>query len=267
MMKYSPEHLCRQVLPIVEQTAVFIRGELGKVQQSAIEEKALNSLVSYVDQEAEQSLVKGLSTLLPEAVYLTEEATTEQALGDWRWIIDPLDGTTNFLFQLPHFAVSVALEHKGEAVVGVVYDVMRSECFYAWAGGGAWLNGQQIYCRANDQLADSLLATGFPYYDYERMTGYLEAFAFLMQNTRGIRRWGAAALDLAFTACGRFDGFFEYSLNAWDIAAGILLVREAGGVVTDFQGENRSLANGEIVAASSSIHSDLLAIVQKSMQP
>ena len=265
MSEASLEQLCRQAMLVVQQTGDFIRGELGKVTRSEIEEKALNSLVSYVDQQAEQQLVAGLSALLPGSVFLTEEETTEQASGSHRWIIDPLDGTTNFLFQLPHFAVSVALEVDNELALGIILDVMREECYYAWTGGGAWLDNRPIQCRPNDSLQDSLLATGFPYYDYARMSGYLKAFSYLMENTRGIRRWGAAALDLAFTAAGRFDGFYEYSLNAWDVAAGIVLVREAGGVVTDFQGGSQSLHKGEIVAGSKQIQPLLLDVVRRSM--
>lgn len=261
MLNYAD--LCQQALPIIRQTGAFIRTELGRVSQAAIEEKSLNSLVSYVDRQAEEQLVKGLSELFPPAGFLTEEETVDQEKQHYRWIIDPLDGTTNFLFQVPIFAVSVALEAAGELVLGVVYEVNRDECFYAWQGGGAYLNGHAIQCRANIDVADSLFATGFPYYDYEQLQGYLGVLSYLVQHSRGIRRLGAAAVDLAYVAAGRFDGFYEYSLQAWDVAAGIVLIREAGGIVTDFVGKNSCLESGEIVAGSTAIQPRLLSIVQE----
>lgn len=260
MLQYA--ELCQQTLPLIRQTGAFIRAELGRVSQTAIEEKSLNSLVSYVDRQAEEQLVQGLSTLLPAAGFLTEEETVDQEQQHFRWIIDPLDGTTNFLFQVPNFAISVALEAGGELVLGVVYEINRDECFYAWQDGGAFLNGQAIRCRANDNVADSLFATGFPYYDYRQLERYLKVLSHLVQRSRGIRRLGAAALDLAYVAAGRFDGFYEYTLQAWDVAAGIVLIREAGGVVTDFSGGNSCLENGEIVAGSVAIQPQLLSIVQ-----
>lgn len=256
------EQLCHQILPLIQRTGAFIRTELGRVNRAAIEEKSLNSLVSYVDRQAEEQLVDGLKDLLPMAGFLTEEETIDQEQQHYRWIIDPLDGTTNFLFQVPNFAISVALEAVGELVLGVVYEVNRNECFYAWQGGGAFLNGQAIKCRANDQVADSLFATGFPYYDYEQLQGYLRVLSYLVQHSRGIRRLGAAAVDLAYVAAGRFDGFYEYSLQAWDVAAGIVLIREAGGTVTDFSGGNTCLDSGEIVAGSPAIQEQLLSIVR-----
>ncbi|MEL7247297.1 MAG: inositol monophosphatase family protein [Bacteroidota bacterium] len=257
-------HLCTQVENVAREAGLFLMQEIGRVNQDQIEEKSLNSLVSYVDRTAEEMIVADLTALLPEAGFLTEEETTNQDTNTpQRWIIDPLDGTTNFLFGLPCFSVSIALEVEKELVLGVVYEPNRQECFSAWAGGGAHLNGQPIKVRSNDQLAKSLLATGFPYYDYSRMEPYINLFRHLAKNTRGIRRWGSAAIDLAYTAAGRFDGFYEYSLNAWDVAAGIVLVREAGGIVTDFSGQNDSLNNGEIVAASAAIHDLLLAQVQQ----
>lgn len=258
--------LCQQVEQVARNAGAFLLQESGKVTQEQIEEKTLNSLVSYVDRTAEEMIVEGLRQILPAADFLTEEETVAQSsTANARWIIDPLDGTTNFLFGLPCYSVSIALEHEGELVIGVVYEPTRSECFSAWRNGGAYLNGTAIQVRQNELLPRALLATGFPYYDYSKMDNYLSLFRHLAQNTTGIRRWGSAAIDLAFTACGRFDGFYEYSLNAWDVAAGIVLVREAGGIVTDFGGLQQSLANGEIVAASTALHSKLLQTVQEHM--
>ncbi len=255
------EQLCQQARPLIVQTGAFIRAELGKVNHQDIVTKALNSLVSYVDQTAEKQLVAGLNRLLPEATFLTEEETVDTKHSDLQWIIDPLDGTTNFLHQLPVFSVSVALQKQGKIVLGIVYEINRDECFYAWAGGGAYCNDHPIRVSRNTALADSLIATGFPYYDYDRIKTYLQVLAELMKGTRGIRRFGSAAVDLAYTACGRFDGFFEYSLNAWDVAAGILLVQEAGGVVTDFSGGDNYLFGGEMIACSKGIQEEFAKTV------
>jgi myo-inositol-1(or 4)-monophosphatase len=257
------KNICEKSIPVIKATGNFIREELGKVSSGEIEEKSLNSLVSYVDKTAEEQLVKGLSGILPEAGFITEEETVAQESKSFNWIIDPLDGTTNFLFQIPVFSVSVALEQAGELVVGMVYEINRDECFYGWKGGGAFLNEQLIKVSGRETLAQSLIATGFPYYDYSKTPPYMEVLTTFMQSTRGIRRLGSAAVDLAYVACGRFDAFYEYSLHIWDVAAGILLVREAGGVVSDFQGEEKNLDGEEIIAANPSVYEECKAIVGK----
>ncbi|MBK8568188.1 MAG: inositol monophosphatase [Saprospiraceae bacterium] len=256
------EQLCQKTCTLVESVADFIRGEVGKVGVEKIETKALNSLVSYVDKTAERMLVASLSELLPRSTFLTEEETVEQAEGEFQWIIDPLDGTTNFLHQLPYFAVSVALRQHGEIVLGIVYEVNRQECFSAWKGGGAWLNGRRIHVSATNTLADSLIATGFPYRDFETMQRYLEIMLHLMKSTRGLRRYGAAAVDLAYVACGRYEAFFEYGLAAWDVAAGILLVQEAGGRVSDFQGGEDYLFGGRMLATGAGVYEEMLGVVK-----
>lgn len=235
---------------VVRAAARYIREAFGQVGAGMAEEKAPNSLVSRVDREAERILVNGLSDILPQSVFLTEEETIPIGEGQWRWIVDPLDGTTNFLYGLPLFTVSVGLERDGRLVLGMVHDVMADQHFVAWEGGGAWRDGDRIRVSATPFLAGSLLATGFPYYDYTRSGPYLEVLGALMRKTRGIRRLGSAALDLAWTACGRFDTFYEYSLNAWDVAGGVVLVREAGGVVTDFGGGGDFLFGQTLIAGN-----------------
>ncbi len=267
MSTINLELLTQDVCSIAQQTGAFLLAELGKVSTTQIEEKSLNSLVSYVDKTAEEKIVDGLKKLLPNAGFLTEEETVEQTNATYRWIIDPLDGTTNFLFGLPCFAVSIALEKEGELVLGVIYEPNKKECFYAWKGGGAWCNEQIIHCRKNRALKHSLLATGFPYYDYSKMEQYIKLFTILIQNCRGIRRWGSAAVDLAYVACGRYDGFFEYSLNSWDIAAGVIIIQEAGGIVTDFGGKNGALNSGEVVAGGIDFQKVLLEYVKAFMTP
>ncbi len=261
------QQLCTQACEVVAKVAEFITTQAGNVSPEQIETKSLNSLVSYVDKSAEKMLVAELGSLLPGSVFLTEEETVAHTSGEWQWIIDPLDGTTNFLHGLPCYAVSVALRQHERTVLGIVYEVNRKECFYAWEGGGAWLNGHRIGTTSTTRLADSLMATGFPYRDFNRLASYLEVFTFFMQNTRGIRRFGAAAVDLAWVACGRFDAFFEYGLSPWDLAAGALLVKEAGGKVSDFKGGNNYLFGQELIATNAPLHQPVLERIQKSFHP
>ena len=258
------EWLTTQVAGLVRETGVFIAAELGKVANDQIETKDKNSLVSYVDKTAEQMLVKGLKPLLPGASFMTEEETDQaQKTGSpYTWIIDPLDGTTNFLHQLPCFAISVALAYNNEIQIGVVLEVNRGELFKAWKGGGAYLNNNPIRVSNTHKLEDALIATGFPYIDFSHFDVYLPVFNHLLRNCRGIRRWGAAAVDLVYVACGRFDGFFEGSLNAWDVAAGLLIVEEAGGSSCDFNGGNAQWFGGKVIAGNKHINQELKNLFQ-----
>ena len=257
---------CKETCGIVKKTGQFIKNELGKVSDHQIEDKDKNSLVSYVDKQAEISLVKELGTLLPEASFITEEETVENQASDLEWIIDPLDGTTNFLHGIPHFAVSVALAAKGQLVLGVILDVCKNEIYYAWKGGGAYMNERAIQVSANKKLAQSIVATGFPYRipDHETV---IQTFSHFVRDARGIRRWGAAALDLAFVACGRFDVYYEDNLNSWDIAAGAIIVEEAGGHVTDFSDGKDFLRRKQIIASNGTIHQEVTKIVQSYFAP
>lgn len=247
--------LARQASEVVRQVAAQIEGAYGTIQAGEVEMKSRNSLVSRVDREAEEALVKGLTALLPEAGFLTEEETVQQTRARDRWIIDPLDGTTNFLHGLPFFAISIALEREGKLILGIVHEVSRHEHFMAWENGGAWCNDQPIQVSQEQHLENSLIATGFPYYDFSRTEAYIEVLQAFMRQTRGVRRIGSAALDLAYVACGRFGAFYEYALHPWDVAGGIVLVREAGGRVTDFAGNEEVCASGsEVLAAGPFIH-------------
>lgn len=254
--------ICENTQALVIKVGDFIRAARGKVLESEIEEKDLNSLVSYVDKEAEKKLVSGLTEILPEATFLTEEETVEQTSGAWKWIIDPLDGTTNFLHEIPIFAISVALQHDDEVVVGLVYEVNQQELFYAWKDGGAYLNGKPIQASANTTLGKSLIATGFPYQDFDKLQLYFKTLEQLMRQTRGLRRLGAAAVDLVYVASGRFDAFFEYGLNPWDVAAGALIVQEAGGKVCDFEGGNDYVYGRSILASNAPLHDQFNQTVQ-----
>ena len=261
MTAINLEELTKSSCEIVKAVGQFIYEELGRVKSKDIETKSLNSLVSYVDKTAEEKLVTALSQLVPNSKFLTEEETVAQEEGEYRWIIDPLDGTTNFLHQLPFFSISVALQHEEETILGIVYEVNHKECFYAWKGGGAFLNEKAISVTRTQRIEESLVATGFPYFDYSKMPAYFEVLEYLMLNTRGIRRFGSAALDLAYVACGRFDAFFEYSLNSWDVAAGAFLVQEAGGKISDFSGGVDYLFGREILAANQGIFPEMLQAI------
>jgi myo-inositol-1(or 4)-monophosphatase len=255
--------LCTTACDLVKQAGTFIRNEAAGFKAAAVEEKSFNQLVSYVDETAEKMLVTGLSELLPEAGFITEEATIATDKKEYMWVIDPLDGTTNFIHGLPVYSVSVGLMHQDKTIMGIVYEINRDELFYAWQNSPAYLNGKIIRVKQEGELRNTLLATGFPYYDFDIMQQYLNTLNELMKTTRGMRRMGSAAVDLAYVACGRFDGFFEYGLNAWDVCGGAFIVQQAGGIVTDFRGSDDYIFGKTIVAGSSSIHNPLLNVVQQ----
>lgn len=256
------QQISREAGLIAGSAGQFILQHFGKVEDKEIITKDVNSLVTYVDTGAEQIIVDGLRKLLPESGFLTEEETTDQVSAEYTWIIDPLDGTTNFLHGIPMFAVSIALQKDRKTILGIVLDVVHDDLFSAWSGGGAWLNGQAIKVSAVDKMKDTLFATGFPYYDYSQMQAYMNTLKALMQATRGIRRCGAAALDLAYVAAGRFDAFFEYGLNPWDVAGGALIVKEAGGRVVDFADGDDYVFGRSIIACSAGIYKPFSKLIQ-----
>lgn len=243
----------KQVVGLCRAVGLFIRQELQKVSNDDIQSKGLHDLVTYVDQTAEKRLKLELSKILPEAGFIAEESPEEKTSDRFNWIIDPLDGTTNFIHKIPTFAISIALMDKDEVILGVVYEIIRDECFYSWKGQKAMLNGNIITVSQNDDLDKSLWGTGFPYKDFSRFNNYLQVLNHLIKHTRGVRRIGTAATDLAYVACGRFDGFYEYGLSPWDVAAGAFLVQQAGGVVNDFNGGNNFIFGKEIVATSKAL--------------
>ena len=255
------EEACQEATAIIKAVGVFIRKEAISFDRSLIEKKGFNDLVSYVDKEAELRLVESLKYVLPEAGFITEEETLNIQEEEYNWIIDPLDGTTNFTHGLPVFAISVALQQHGETVMGIVYEINRDECFYAWKNGGAFLNGTRISVSETAALKDSLIATGFPYTDFGLTPDYLKVLGSFMGKSHGVRRLGSAAVDLAYVAAGRFEGFFEFNLNAWDVAAGVIIVREAGGEVSQFTAGGDPVFGREIVASNGAIHAEMLAVI------
>lgn len=257
-------NLCTEVCKIAEEAGAFIRGETTKISSEDVQTKSKHSHVTYVDKTAEELIVKRLEPLMPEAGFIVEENTIKKKGDRYNWVVDPLDGTTNFIHGVPFFSVSIALMDGHEVVLGVIYAVSNNECFHAVRGGGAYLNNQSIRVSDEADMNQSLLATGFPYYDYDRLSEFMDLTKWCMRSTRGVRRLGSAAIDLAYVACGRFEGFYEYGLNAWDVAAGVLIVEEAGGQVTDFSNGKNYIFGRELVATNNKIHGQFMSQVEAS---
>lgn len=255
--------LCFQVQDTARKAGNFIREEQKKISENDIEIKSAASLVSYVDKTAEQQIVSTLKELIPESGFVAEEGTAESNNEKYTWFVDPLDGTTNYLHGISPHSVSIALAENNELVLGVVYEVGADEMFYAWKGSKAFCNGNEINAANRAKSEEALIATGFPYYDFNRMEDYIEAMKVLMQTTRGIRRFGSAAIDLCYIAAGRFDAFWEHALHAWDVAAGVFILQQAGGKTTDFNGGDNWLFGGEIISASNAYFPEFYAVVNK----
>lgn len=253
------EPITKQVVEISKQAGRIIEGEVSRFSELDVEYKGTHNLVSYVDKKSEEFLVDALKHLLPEAGFIAEENPDLKVAERYNWIVDPLDGTTNFVHKLPVFSVSIALTENMKPVLGVVFEINLKECFYAWENGPAFLNDREISVSETDVLDQSLIATGFPYYDYSRLDDYLLLFKDLMQSSRGVRRLGSAAVDLAYVACGRFELFYEYGLSPWDVAAGSLIVERAGGKISTFNGTEDFIFGKEIVASNRKVHDEFLA--------
>jgi len=252
----------KNVMDVCLEEGAFIDYEGAHFDKSRIEQKeGFNNLVSYVDKESEKKIVKRLSEILPGSGFIGEEGTTIEGTTGYRWIIDPLDGTTNFTHGMPLFAISIGLALHDKVVLGIVYEINKKEMFHSVVGGPAYCNDKEIHVSPISTLQESLLATGFPYYEFEKMEAYLNIIRDFLRHSHGVRRLGSAATDLAYVACGRFEGFFEYNLNPWDVAAGAFLVQQAGGTVTDFSGGNNFLFGRELIAGCS-IHGYMLDIIQ-----
>ena len=242
---------------------VIVR-HLDRLDSLTVEKKGRADYVSEVDRMAEAEILNVIKLAYPEHSILAEESGS--VIGDdFQWIIDPLDGTTNFLHGFPHFSVSIALSHKGAVQHGVIFDPLRNELFTASRGQGAHLNDRRIRVSNTSHLEHALLATGFPYKILNQLDEWLKTFETFLRKTSGVRRAGSAALDLAHVAAGRFDGFWEAGLSPWDMAAGTLLIREAGGLVCDFNGDQDFLNTGNIVAANPKIFDAILTVVRKTM--
>lgn len=239
-----------KVTSLTAEVVAFIKNERINFDRTKTEYKGKNDLVSYVDREAEKVIVERLKKIIPEAGFVTEEGTISDREKELIWIIDPLDGTTNFIHGIPTYSISIGLMQEDKMVLGVVHEVNLNECFYSCKGEKAFLNGNEISVSPETNLNAGLIATGFPYFDFEKMPQYIEILKGFMKECHGLRRIGSAAVDLAYVACGRFEGFFEYNLNPWDVAAGSFLVQQAGGIVTDFSGGNDFVFGREIISGN-----------------
>jgi len=257
------EKLCFDVQYLAKIAGTFIAGEREKFNLEDVEVKGKANFVSYVDKQAEELIVVGLRKLLPGSGFIAEEGTAVSAGEKYKWIIDPLDGTTNFIHGLPPFAVSIALMEDTELVLGVVYEITQDECFYAWKGSKAYLNGTEIKVTTAAVTSDALIATGFPYSAMDKLECYVESMRYFMIHSHGLRRLGSAATDLCYVAAGRFEAFYEHGLKSWDVAAGTVILRQAGGKVSDFNGGDKFLFNGEMVAANSTYFDEFYDIVHK----
>lgn len=236
---------------------------MDRLDRLKIVTKQNNDFVSNVDHMAEEVIIATIKEAYPDHGILAEESGIQAESSEFQWIIDPLDGTTNYLHGFPQFAVSIALKHKNRLEAAVIYDPLSQELFTASRGNGAMLNDKKIRVSNHKGLQNALLGTGFPYCDQTYLDVYLETMKELMQKTAGIRRPGSAALDLAWLAAGRIDGFWEFNLKAWDIAAGALIIREAGGIVSDFENNDGYLQSGDIIAASPRVFPEMIKIIQE----
>jgi len=240
----------------------IIKSNLGKIQSNEVDLKQKFDFVTHVDRESEAKIIKVIKSRFPEHKIFAEESTKDEH-GGYRWIIDPLDGTTNFIHAFPVFAISIALELEGEIILGVVLDPLRDELFVAQKGKGASLNGKPIHVSHTGDLAVSLLTTGFPFRNKESLDLYLESFRKLFLQVSGIRRIGCVALDFCYLASGRCEGFWEIGLSPWDVAAGYLIIKEAGGMITDFSGGDEAVWTGNVVASNGLIHEHILKVASE----
>lgn len=250
-----------------------LRRDFNEVQQLQVSRKGPADFVSIADKRAEDTIVEELRKARPDWGLVLEEGGTIEGDPDKpRFIVDPLDGTTNFLHGIPHFAISIAVEDprgsqgKPEITHGLVYQPLTDESFWAEKGRGAWVQSERLRVSARRDLADALIATGIPFLGHGNFAEWTRIFGAVAPEVAGIRRFGSAALDLAWVAAGRFDGFWESGLQSWDIAAGLLLVKEAGGFVTDYRGTDQALAKGEVLAANGDLHSKLHKLVAGSLR-
>lgn len=254
--------ITQKVIKLASEVAAYIEQESLSFSIDKVETKNRNDFVSYVDKQAEKRLVASLSILIPEAGFITEEGTAQEHGEDYCWIIDPLDGTSNFIHGSTPYAISIALTFKKESVVGVIHEITRNESFYAWKGSKAYLNGTEIQVSNTNKVSNSLIATGRPHNYMENYAKLLVLMDYFLQNTHGVRQSGSAAADLAYVACGRYDGRYEFGLKPWDIAAGVLIIQQAGGCVCDFDGKDNYFATGSLVVSNNVIFDELKVCIK-----
>jgi myo-inositol-1(or 4)-monophosphatase len=255
------ERICYYTAELVKNTGLFIARERENFSMESVQSKGEHDFVTYVDKSSEERLVEGLKNILPGAGFITEEGTNTQKGKLFNWVIDPLDGTTNFIHGAPPYAISVALMEGSQVILGIVYEITSSEMFYSYQGAPAFLNGKNIQVSSVKKVTDSLIATGFPYTKFERIDAFLQSLEYFFIHSHGVRRLGSAATDLAYVACGRYDTFYEYNLNSWDVAAGAFIVQQAGGKVSDFKAGENYIFGNEIIAANAILFSEFRQLV------
>jgi myo-inositol-1(or 4)-monophosphatase len=261
----SLERLCADVQELAINTGEFIRNEQHRLSSGNIQAKGLHNYVTYVDTAAEERIISGLKLLLPGSGFIAEEGTTSTRGEQYNWVIDPLDGTTNFIHGFPPYAISIALLDGEKAILGVVYEITAGECFYAWKDSQAYLNGKVIGVSETETVSQSLIATGFPYTNFARIGPFLQSFKYFLKNSHGIRRLGSAATDIAYVACGRLEAFYEYGLHPWDVAAATLILRQAGGLTSDFSGGDNWMYGEEIITCNANIFEEFLHLINQMM--
>lgn len=264
-MDINYKQLCEEVCLLATSVGNYLREERQKIDTLNIETKGVHDYVTQFDKESERRIVARLKELLPSSGFIAEEGTaTHTGKEEFLWIVDPLDGTTNFIHGFHTTCVSIGLKQGNEMVLGIVYELWAQECFYAYKGGdGAFLNGRKIRTSVAPTMNDSLIATGFPYTNFSKLPEYMQYLAWTMKNTHGVRRFGSAAADLVYVACGRADGFYEYGLKPYDVAAGAYIVMMAGGMVSDFNGDDDWLFGATIVASNPIIHNEFLQSIKE----
>jgi myo-inositol-1(or 4)-monophosphatase len=255
------EELCKDTIEIARNAGKYIYSEQGKHFLKEMKSKGKHNFVTEVDKGAEEQIVESLQKLIPGAGFIAEEGTSNRKGKVYNWIIDPLDGTTNFIHGAPPVSVSIALMENKEIVIGVVNEIFLGECFYAWKDGPAFMNGKKLRVSETKKVSDSLVATGFPYHNFDRLKPFMQSLEYLFNHTHGVRRLGSAATDLAYVACGRYDAFYEYNLNPWDLAAGTFLIQQAGGKSADFKGGGNYLFGKELVSTNNYIFSEFLELI------
>ncbi|MFC0877479.1 inositol monophosphatase family protein [Saccharicrinis sp. FJH2] len=259
------KNVCDEVVKLVRETGRFIMSERKSMTSDDIEIKGKNDFVTKFDKLSEKRLVEGLGRILPEAGFIAEEGTSDKKGEVYNWIIDPIDGTTNFMHASPPFSISVALQENDEIVIGVVLEMFSDECFYSWKGGKVFINDKEVRNSGCAKLSDALIATGFPYKAFGLLENFMASLIFFMEKSHGVRRLGSAAIDLAYVAAGRYDAFYEYNLNPWDVAAGAFLVEQSGGKVSDFKGTGNYLFGKEMVAAAPKVFPEFFEAVSTIM--
>lgn len=265
-MNEFEEEVKNVAIQAARQGARILNQHFGQLTQQQVEFKDVFDFVTHVDRDSEQAIIHEISSHFPEHDIFAEEQGKIRQASEFCWIIDPLDGTTNFIHGFPCFSISIALKRGEQTIFGLVYDPQREELFHAFHGKGAFRNDQPIRTSQQKMLNQALVATGFPFRDKTTLPAYLKSFAEIFEHVAGIRRAGSAALDLCYTACGRVDAFWELGLNTWDIAAGILIVREAGGIVSNFQGGQNYFRSGNVLAGNPFLHEKLLELCHRHLE-